>query len=60
MNLKTPLSFGLDCGCLVTGVGNPELWDRGLVIVLGSFFGGLFTPTNPLPGHRLVPESQYI
>ena len=21
------------------------------------FFCGLFTPTNPLPGHRLVPES---
>ena len=22
------------------------------------FFCGLFTPTYPLPGHRLVPESQ--
>ena len=21
------------------------------------FFCGLFTPTNPLPGHRFVPES---
>ena len=24
------------------------------------FFCGLFTPTNPLPGHRLVPESHGI
>ena len=24
-----------------------------------AFFCGLFTPTNPLPGHRLVPESHY-
>ena len=41
-------------------VGNPDLWDRGLVTVLGSFFCGLFTPSNPSPGHRLVPESQVI
>ena len=24
------------------------------------FFCGLFTPTYPLPGHRLVPESQKV
>ena len=41
-------------------VGNPDLWDRGLVCFGEPFFCGLFTPTNPLPGHRLVPESQVI
>ena len=38
-------------------MGNPDLWDRGLVCFWGTFFCGLFTPTYPLPGHRLVPES---
>ena len=41
-------------------VGNPDLWDRGLVCFWGTFLCGLFAPTYPLPGHRLVPESQYI
>ena len=41
-------------------VGNPDLWDRGLVTVLGPFFCGSFTPTFPIawgtgpcPSHRL-------
>ena len=41
-------------------VGNPDLWDRGLVCFGEPFFCGLFTPTNPLPGHRLVPESHLV
>ena len=40
-------------------MGNPDLWDRGLVCFWGTFLCGLFTPTNPLPGHRFVPESHY-
>ena len=41
-------------------VGNPDLWDRGLVCFWGTFLCGLFTPTNPLPGHRVVPESHRL
>ena len=41
-------------------VGNPDLWDRGLVCFGEPLFCGLFTPTNPLPGHRLVPESHFF
>ena len=41
-------------------VGNPDLWDRGLVCFWGTFLCGLFTPTNPSPGHRFVPESQNV
>ena len=29
-------------------VGSPDLWDRGLVVVSGSFFCGLYTPTFPV------------
>ena len=38
-------------------VGNPDLWGRGLVCFWGTFLCGLFTPTCPLPGHRLVPDT---
>ena len=38
-------------------VGNPDLWDPGLVIVLGSFLCGLFTPSQLSTGNRVVPES---
>ena len=49
------------CGCLGhLCFGNPDLWDRGLVTVLGSFFCGLVTPTNPSPGHRFAPESHLL
>ena len=36
-------------------MGILDLWDRGLVIVLGSFFCGLFTPLT-----FRVPESQVV
>ena len=53
--------FGISLSVVVLlCVGNPDLWDRGLVCFWGTFLCGLFTPINPSPGHRLVPESQVI
>ena len=51
------LVLGFPFWLLFSGVGKPDLWDRGLVCCWGTFLCGLFTPTNPLPGHRFVPES---
>ena len=46
---------------LFSGVWEILIFGTGDWFVFGEpFFCGLFTPTYPLPGHRLVPESQYI
>ena len=69
-----PVRFIVDQGCgylftcfgfsllvvVLWCVGNPDLCDRGLVCFWGTFLCGLFTPTNPLPGHRFVSESHYL
>ena len=38
------VAWSLVCVC----VGNPDLWDRGSVTVLGPFFCGLFAPAFPI------------
>ena len=44
---------------LFSGVWETLIFGTGDWFAFGEpFFCGLFTPTNPLPGHRLVPESQ--
>ena len=46
---------------LFSGVWETLIFGTGDWFAFGEpFFCGLFTPTNPLPGHRLVPESQVI
>ena len=43
---------------LFSGVWETLIFGTGDWLAFGEpFFCGLFTPTNPLPGHRLVPES---
>ena len=45
---------------LFSGVWETLIFGTGDWFAFGfgePFFCGLFTPTNPLPGHRLVPES---
>ena len=68
----SPVRFIVDQGCGYPFLfGFVSLWFSGvwetLIFGTGDWFAfgepifcGLFTPTNPLPGHRLVPESQYI
>ena len=46
---------------LFSGVWETLIFGTGDWFAFGEpFFCGLFTPTNPLPGHRLVPESQFV
>ena len=46
---------------LFSGVWETLIFGTGDWFAFGEpFFCGLFTPTYPLPGHRLVPESQVI
>ena len=46
---------------LFSGVWETLIFGTGDWFAFGEpFFCGLFTPTNPLPGHRLVPESQIL
>ena len=68
----SPVRFIVDLGCgypflvwfvflwlLFSGVWETLIFGTGDWFAFGEpFFCGLFTPTNPLPGHRLVPESQ--
>ena len=45
-------------GVLFSGVWDTLIFGTGDWFAFGEpFFCGLFTPTYPLPGHRLVPES---
>ena len=45
---------------LFSGVWKTLIFGTGDWFAFGEpFFCGLFTPTYPLPGHRLVPESHY-
>ena len=67
----SPVRFIVDLGCgypflvwfvflwlLFSGVWETLIFGTGDWFAFGEpFFCGLFTPTNPLPGHRLVPES---
>ena len=69
-----PVRFIVDQGCgylftcvvfsfwlLFSGVWETLIFGTGDWFAFGEpFFCGLFTPTYPLPGHRIVPESQYI
>ena len=41
-------------------VGNPDVWDRGLVTVLGLSFVACLPQLRQLPVHRSVPELQVI
>ena len=51
--------FGFPFWLLFSGVWETLIFGTGDWFAFGeSFFCGLFTPTYPLPGHRLVPESQ--
>ena len=46
---------------LFSGVWETLIFGTGDWFAFGEpFFCGLFTPSYPLPGHRLVPESQII
>ena len=46
---------------LFSGVWETLIFGTGDWFAFGEpFFCGLFTPTYPLPGHRLVPESQLL
>ena len=46
---------------LFSGVWETLIFGTGDWFAFGEpFFCGLFTPTYPLPGHRLVPESQSV
>ena len=46
---------------LFSGVWETLIFGTGDWFAFGEpFFCGLFTPTNPLPGHRLVPESHFL
>ena len=70
----SPVRFIVDLGCgypflvwfvflwlLFSGVWETLIFGTGDWFAFGEpFFCGLFTPTYPLPGHRLVPESQVI
>ena len=70
----SPVRFIVDLGCgypflvwfvflwlLISGVWETLIFGTGDWFAFGGpFFCGLFTPTYPLPGHRLVPESQHI
>ena len=65
------MRFIVDLGCgypflvwfvflwlLFSGVWETLIFGTGDWFAFGEpFFCGLFTPTYPLPGHRLVPES---
>ena len=67
----SPVRFIVDQGCgypflfrfvsfwlLFSGVWETLIFGTGDWFAFGEpFFCGLFTPTYPLPGHRLVPES---
>ena len=45
---------------LFSGVWETLIFGTGDWFAFGEpFFCGLLTPTNPLPGHRLVPESHF-
>ena len=45
---------------LFSGVWETLIFGTGDWFAFGEpFFCGLFTPTYPLPGHRLVPESHF-
>ena len=45
-------------------LGNPDLWDRGLVTALVPFFCGLFTPTFPIAwaqvGARFTQSLEFL
>ena len=70
----SPVRFIVDLGCgypflvwfdflwlLFSGVWETLIFGTGDWFAFGEpFFCGLFTPTNPLPGHRLVPESHVV
>ena len=70
----SPVRFIVDLGCgypflvwfvflwlLFSGVWETLIFGTGDWFAFGEpFFCGLFTPTYPLPGHRLVPESQFV
>ena len=70
----SPVRFIVDLGCgypflvwfvflwlLFSGVWETLIFGTGDWFAFGEpFFCGLFTPTNPLPGHRLVPESHFL
>ena len=70
----SPVRFIVDLGCgypflvwfvflwlLFSGVWETLIFGTGDWFAFGEpFFCGLFTPTYPLPGHRLVPESQFL
>ena len=46
---------------LFSGVWETLIFGTGDWIAFGEpFFCGLFTPTYPLPGHRLVPETHFV
>ena len=46
---------------LFSGVWETLIFGTGDWFAFGEpFFCGLFTPTYPLPGHRLVPESHFL
>ena len=46
---------------LFSGVWETLIFGTGDWLAFGEpFFCGLFTPTYPLPGHRLVPESHVM
>ena len=46
---------------LFSGVWETLIFGTGDWFAFGEpFFCGLFTPTYPLPGHRIVPESQKV
>ena len=52
--------FWFTCGCLVACTLEPLIFGTRDWLLFGSFLCGLFSHLNPLPGHRLVPESQVI
>ena len=54
--------FGLfSFGCCSLVCGKTLIFGTGDWFAFGEpFFCGLFTPTYPLPGHRLVPESHLL
>ena len=70
----SPVRFIVDLGCgypflvwfvflwlLFSGVWETLIFGTGDWFAFGEpFFCGLFTPTYPLPGHRLVPESHFV
>ena len=52
--------FWFTCGCSVTCTLEPLIFGTRDWLLFGTFLCGLFSQPNPLPGHRLVPESHYV